>query len=986
MKTLLPLILMTPFTRTRCGAAATGLLSSTLILAGCAAQYDAAEQPNLDELLRRDAPSLEQLLADQEAVVQQREADELPQLDAPEPQERQLGELEGEGDAGVAEAIAQYRAILELSPDDDALRFETQRRLADLQVEASELNPALESRGLVSQSNAVSLYNGLLDARPNASNNDRILYQLARAYQNLGEMDAAIRTLAELERDFPGSAMLTDAHFRQAELLFKNRQYKEAGEAYAKVMAAGNDEGFFEQAQYKYGWSLYKQDRHEEALDTFIEILDRELPVGAVENLEATLEVVPRAQRELVRDVLRVVSLALSQMGGGPALTEFLAKYPVRSYEPVLYGNLAELFIEKERVNDAASAFYGLADRSPVHPLAPIYATRAIELFDKAGFEQQVVQAKEDYVARYNLNQGFWTSNTPQSSTKAYETLIATTRELAEHYHALARQSSGAAAQADLRKALPYYASYVADFPEQADHIDMRYHWADVMFAIGELDAAAEQFAYIVDKHPRHERAADSAYSLVLANGQLLERATPTQHAERLDNLVAVSLVLQRQYPDHPQVAAVLTRSAEELALAKRQDEALPIAQDVLAMVPRAEPKLRLANWSILAYAHYDAGRYPQAEATFASWLAELPADAPNRRKLMEAQANSIYKQAIAARDAGDLLTAASEFLRVSTALPQSDLAADAHYDAAAAYLQAEQWDSAIRTLLSFRDSWPQHRLQLETTRRLAAAYLEVGNEPAAAGELERLANASTLAPNVRRDALWQAASLYDKNKIVASASRTYAQYFEEHGRDNVGRQVKALQRLIDMTPPASPERRKWLNQAIQLASQLSGPQAEPVRALAADAALEFAEADMARYSAIRLRHPLDSSLKQKKLALDKAKQSYEKVLRYGFVESTTQATFRIGELYFQLAKGLMNLAAPPGLDALEAEQYTILLEEQAFPLEDRAAQAHEANATRLGEGIENEWVQRSMAQLKQILPARYGKTEMVEEVYDVLR
>lgn len=961
------------------------LLPCALILAGCAAQYDAADQPNLEELLRDDAPSLEQLLADQEAVVQQRESEELPQLDAPSPQ-RSLGDLEGETDASVADAIDQYRAILELSPDDDALRFETQRRLADLQVEASELNPALESEGLVSQSEAVSLYNGLLDARPNASNNDRILYQLARAYQNLGEMDAAIATLAELERDFPGSTLLTDAHFRQAELYFKNRQYQEAGEAYAKVMAAGDEEGFFEQAQYKYGWSLYKQDRHEEALDTFIEILDRELPVGAVENLEATLEVVPRAQRELVRDVLRVVSLALSQMGGGPALTEFLTKYPVRSYEPVLYGNLAELFIEKERVNDAATAFYGLADRSPVHPLAPIYATRAIELFDKAGYQQQVIQAKEDYVARYNLQQGFWTSNSRQSSTKAYETLIATTRELAEHYHALARENGGAAAQADLRKALPYYASYVADFPQQDDHIDMRYHWADVMFAIGELSAASEQFAFIVNKHPTHERAADSAYSLVLASGQLLERATPEQRSERLDSLVAASLLLQRQYPGHPEVAAVLTRSAEELALAKRQEEALPIAQDVLAMVPQAKAELRLVNWRILAYAHYDAGRYPQAEATFASWLDELPQDAPNRPKLMEAQANSIYKQAIAAREAGDLLTAATEFLRVETALPQSDLAADAHYDAAAAYLQAEQWESAIRTLLSFREKWPEHRLQLETTRRLAAAYLEIGNEAAAAGELERLANAPTLAPNVRRDALWQAATLYDSNKIVEAATRAYAQYFEQHGRENVGRQVKSLQRLIELTPRSSADRRKWLNQSIELANQLRGPQAEPVRALAADAALEIAEDDMARYSAVRLRHPLESSLKQKKAALDKAKQSYEKVLAYGFVDSTTQATFRIGELYFQLAKGLMNLPPPPGLDALEAEQYMILLEEQAFPLEDRAAEAHEANAKRLGDGVDNEWVQRSMAQLKQILPARYGKTEMVEEVYDVLR
>ena len=57
-----------------------------------------------------------------------------------------------------------------------------------------------------------------------------------------------------------------------------------------------------------------------------------------------------------------------------------------------------------------------------------------------------------------------------------------------------------------------------------------------------------------------------------------------------------------------------------------------------------------------------------------------------------------------------------------------------------------------------------------------------------------------------------------------------------------------------------------------------------------------------------------------------------------------------------------------------------------AFPLEERAAEAHEANAQRLGEGINNDWVRRSMSQLAKILPARYGKTELVEEVIDDLR
>ncbi len=151
------------------------MASAVLLLAGCAAQYDAADQQNLDTLLKQDAPSLEDLLAQQESVVAQREGEPLPAIEQAPPAVDSGDVLAGATDSNVSEAIEQYRAILELSPDDQALRFETQRRLADLQVEASELNPTLETKGLVSQSEAVALYNGLLDARPNAANNDRIL-------------------------------------------------------------------------------------------------------------------------------------------------------------------------------------------------------------------------------------------------------------------------------------------------------------------------------------------------------------------------------------------------------------------------------------------------------------------------------------------------------------------------------------------------------------------------------------------------------------------------------------------------------------------------------------------------------------------------------------------------------------------------------------------------------------------------------------------
>ncbi len=58
-----------------------------------------------------------------------------------------------------------------------------------------------------------------------------------------------------------------------------------------------------------------------------------------------------------------------------------------------------------------------------------------------------------------------------------------------------------------------------------------------------------------------------------------------------------------------------------------------------------------------------------------------------------------------------------------------------------------------------------------------------------------------------------------------------------------------------------------------------------------------------------------------------------------------------------------------------------MLLEEQAFPFEEKSIQIHQANAQRTTKGIYDQWVKRSFEELAKLLPARYKKAESVLEV-----
>jgi hypothetical protein len=112
---------------------------------------------------------------------------------------------------------------------------------------------------------------------------------------------------------------------------------------------------------------------------------------------------------------------------------------------------------------------------------------------------------------------------------------------------------------------------------------------------------------------------------------------------------------------------------------------------------------------------------------------------------------------------------------------------------------------------------------------------------------------------------------------------------------------------------------------------------------------------------------------------------AYGRAAAYGITSVTTAATYRIAELYAGLGTALMESDRPTELVDDELEQYELLLEEQAFPFEEKAVEVHEANARRTAEGVYDEWVQASFERLAELVPARYAKSERSEAFVSVM-
>ncbi len=120
---------------------------------------------------------------------------------------------------------------------------------------------------------AVALYQRLLEDYPLYDRNDQVLYQMSRAYEELGRIDEAMAVMQRMVREFPQSRYIDEVQFRRAEFFFAHRKYMDAEDAYKTIVDIGAGSYYYALALYKLGWSYYKQELYEPAQHRFIALL-----------------------------------------------------------------------------------------------------------------------------------------------------------------------------------------------------------------------------------------------------------------------------------------------------------------------------------------------------------------------------------------------------------------------------------------------------------------------------------------------------------------------------------------------------------------------------------------------------------------------------------------------------------------------------------------------------------------------------------------
>ena len=868
---------------------------------------------------------------------------------------------------GRNKAIVSYRNYLEKFPDSP--RYDSvSRRLADLLVEQAadvELAAATQPGGstrLAAQARqlyteAANYYEYLLTKDPQGPERTALLYPLARAYEQSGQTQRSLATIdLLLEQEVTADQRLyADTRFRQGELYFSQGKYTEAGSSYLAVVDAGPSMPAYEASLYKLGWSLFKQERYQEALPVLCAFLDRKLPDDS--TADGANSALGTADREQVIDVLRVISRSFAQLGGADAITHYFSNNVRSNYEQRIYLALADWYVEQEQVTEATHTWLTLAQRQPLDATAPQLTIRAIDLYRDAGFQRRERELQAQFVIRYGRDSDFWEVHSWQDFPAVQESLQLSLQQLAHSAHAEADRT-GDPAQVDA--AANWYQQYLATTTDETTAAKMNMQLAALLYEHQHYSQAAQEYDKAAWHYGPHAQSADAALGMQRAVGKLRAQAAAVDQPALAQREISGIQRFIVHYPQNPVAPALLAQGGTMLLEQQHYTHAIELGVNVTEQ-PSASPELRQVGWSLRAQGMYAIQDYQGAEAAYSAAL-HLAGETDERRPALQAGlASAIYKQAAQASTDGDHATAAQQYQQAAELTPDASIRSRAIYDRATALLTLQTWPEAIALLEQFRHDYPDDPLQQEVSGKLAYAYERSAAYQQAADEYYRLGQDTRQDHELRRQALLQATALYDKEGDIGQVRKVAQDYLEQFPQPAASA-VSVMRQLADLEFAAGNihSGQNWLRSIIELDNRAEGA---ATRKPAAEATLELASYRRAAFDSIQLVDPVQDNLAQKIAAMKQALQGFEAAIAYGVTPVSFAANYYIATMYDGLSRALLASQRPATLSGEERAEYEALLIQQAAPFKQQAIDIYARIAQQKG-NAENVWIEKSERQL----------------------
>ncbi len=659
-------------------------------------------------------------------------------------------------------AIVRFEEFLSRYPDDHRYTPDAMFRLAELYYEKSndDYDLALvahraEAREAVAQGKepppepaksyapSIALYQQLITGFPQYRFVHGMYYLLAYCLAEMGQGEEAQRAYHTLIERYPESPFVPEAWVRLGDWYFdevRADSLPRAAQAFSRMYDFPGHP-LFARAIYKLGWTYYRMDDFEHAVDAFTRLLDHYVAVARKTGTQPGGEVWPEAVQ------YAAISFADESWGGVARARAFFEARGGRPYEAEVFARLGDVYFDETKYALAVEAYQQVLERDPLSPDAPRVQAKIVLAWSRQRQFDREAAERERLVATYSEGTPWWERN------KGDPELVAAVRELIEKsllraasfHHAQAQtfkqQGKLEGAVGEYRVAARAYGNYLERFPHSKQAYELAYAHADCLYNALDFEAAARAYGAVRDDPSGDRHEAEAALSAVISwEGELtrLERSgalearkvllsTDRRPAEVVKaepiplvygNLVRDSDVLLARYPDHPKGAAIAYKAGEVFFEYGDFDEARCRFEEVISRWPGAEVARFAANLVIESY--LTTKDWAAVEAVAARLQSqEVAKDAKLRTALQKFKLGGRFERAMQLMEAKAWEDAARLFLALVAEEPQHEFADKALYNAASCYEGARRFESALRLYERISAEYPRSQLADEALFRI---------------------------------------------------------------------------------------------------------------------------------------------------------------------------------------------------------------------------------------------------------------------------
>ncbi|VAX01465.1 hypothetical protein MNBD_GAMMA22-1966 [hydrothermal vent metagenome] len=861
--------------------------------------------------------------------------------------------------------------LLSLSASTSAVKSMALFILADAHVtNVQQLNndgfkSQLPIKGSLSQ--AIKIYQRLLLDSNNKFNKAVILYQLARAYELSGKPKKSLEQLNKLSVKYPLYKLGGEISFRRAELYFSLGDYKKSSKVYSELK---NNSGsrFYFKAKYKLAWSYYKSGYYEKSITNFFKLLDQKTN----DNQELS--------SRIYNDIIRICAIAFSNANGIDSVVSFFENSKNLTHRKAILLELVKYYKLKKRYSDTVKTLSQIIKLYPGDSDLHAYQTQIVASYISAGFNEKIWFSRMAYISQFGGDSQYWKNADSDLKNKIRPFLKKYLLKMAQRDHFKA-QSTGN--KKYYYSAIKWYKTYLRDVLMNENTAEIYFLLAQAYRETAQYDLAVEMYQKAAYEFPKfdYNKRKKAAYSALLAYHSKYNNSTNVLDKKIIKTEIQLSNRYLYNFGSDKNIVTIRTKMAENYLKLSDNKAALLLSKKIITA--NVNQKLLLANWRIIAHASYYLSDFTSAEKYYRLILKSKIADKNN---IVIRLAQAIYKQAESAKNSDNLLLAIKHFKRIATVAKNTDLHIKAEFEIATLQIILKQWKKAIVSLENFKIKFKHHPLQKNIDEKLVLVYENNADWKQAAYYLQVIFKREGKS-ELARNALWRSAKLYEKAGEFKRSFSIYKKYVKLFPTPPENA-FEARDKLVAMSIKLKNKKLEyfWLKNIITIYNKNNSEKTDRMVYLASKSSLSLAINYKKQLDKIKLKLPLANSLKRKQKIMKITLKYLNDSISYELIDHSTRATMLIAEIYQNLALDVANSPRPKNLTPLEMQQYEILLEDQVIPFEDKAIGFYVHNIAQIKNGIYTAWIKKSLDALRQLMPARYLKTEKIVGYYDAIQ